>query len=101
MTARVVVMMTPADKRSLEERARAAGLTPSEFCRRAVANYDPRIDEAVLDAVLAEFEANNRAMSASLREANDRLDATLAAIDARRTAQAAELVALRAEYAAA
>ncbi len=101
MTARVVVMMTPSEKRGLEERARAAGFTPSEFSRRALDQYDPEIDEPMLDAFLTEFEANNRAMAAKLRAANDRLDAMLAAIDARRAARDAELQALRAEYAGA
>lgn len=101
MTARVVVMMTPTEKRRFEERARAAGFTPSEFCRRALDQYDPEVDAGMLDAFLTEFEANNRAMAEKLRATNDRLDATLAAIDLRRTAREAELQALRAACAAA
>jgi len=100
MTSRLVVMMTSADKRSLEERARASGLTPSEFARRAIEQYEPRVDDRVLDAFLTEFEANNRTMAAKLRATNDRLDATLAAIDARHASREAELQALRAKYAA-
>ena len=101
MSARLVVMVTPADKRALEGRARAAGLTPSEFCRRAVDCYEPQADEQMLEALLKEFEANNRAMSEKLRATNDRLNATFAEIDARRATREAELQALRAEYAAA
>ena len=101
MTARVVVMMTPDEKRALEARARAADMTPSEFCRRAVDRFDPQADDGVLEAFLTEFEANNRAMAAKLRATNDRLDATLAEIDARRAARDAELQAWRAECAGA
>lgn len=99
MSARLVVMMTPADRRAREGRARA-GLTPSEFCRRAVGHYEAQADEQMPEALLTEFEANDCVMSDKLRAANDRLDATFAAIDARRATREAELVALRDEYAA-
>jgi len=100
MTARMVVMMTPANKRELERRAREVGLTPSEFMRRASESYDPSADEALLEAFLVEFEANNRAMSTKLRETADQIEATLAKMDARKAEQEAELTALRGEMAA-
>lgn len=39
-TARLVVRMTPEEKNTLDQRARRAGLTTSEFVRRRVADDD-------------------------------------------------------------
>ena len=75
-------------------------MTPSEFCRLAVDRFDPEVDEAILETFLAEFAANNRAMSQKLRDTSDRLDATLAKIDAKQQEGEAEIARLRAEYAA-
>ncbi len=41
MTSRMVVMMTPDDKRAIEARARTQGMTPSELIRRAARDYTP------------------------------------------------------------
>jgi len=101
MTARVVVMMTPDEKRALEGRARALDMTPSEFVRRVSRSRDSGVDEGLLDAIVTQMEANTAAMRKSINGACDRLDATFAAIDARRAAQDAALAALRAEHAAA
>ena len=98
MTARVVMMMTPDEKRGLEERARLLAMTPSEFVRRVSRSGEPQVDEKLLETFLTEFAANNRSMAEKLRAANDRLDATLAKIDARRATREAELQALRTEY---
>ena len=89
MTARLVVMMTPADKRALEARARAADLTPSEFVRRASESFDPRVDESLLESFLSEFEAGNLAMAEQLKATNDRVEATIAEMHALRAAHQA------------
>ena len=78
MTARVVVMMTPEEKRTLEARAREFRMSASDFVRRASDSYDPRVDEAFFDAFLTQFEANNREMCEMLKATNDRIDATRA-----------------------
>lgn len=87
MTARMVVMMTPVDKRAVEDRARALDLTPSELIRRASQAYDPGNDDAMLEAFVEEFAANNEAMHQTLSAALDRLDAKLAEVDAIRAAR--------------
>ncbi|MGL4542422.1 MAG: hypothetical protein ACRCUI_07930, partial [Polymorphobacter sp.] len=86
MTARMVVMMTPEDKRALEERARAFDMTPSELVRRASENFEPAIDEALLAKLVDEFAANNAAMHETLSAALDRFDATMAEMRALRAA---------------
>lgn len=89
MTARLVVMMTPTDKRALETRARAAGINPSEFVRRASDAYDPRVDDALLEAFLTELETSNREMAEMLAATNDRVDATITEMHALRAAHKA------------
>lgn len=89
MTARMVVMMTPEDKQALEARARAFDMTPSELVRRASENFEPAVDEALLDMLLAEFDANTAAMRASLNATIDRVDATLVEMRALRAAHEA------------
>ena len=101
MTARVVVMMTPDEKRALEERARLLGMTPSEFVRRVSRSGEPEVDDGLLEAIVSQMEANTAAMRRAINDTCDRVDATFAAIDARRVTQDAELAALRAECAAA
>lgn len=87
MTARMVVMMTPGDKRAVEDRARALDMTPSELIRRASQAYEPGNDDAMLEAFVEEFAANNQAMHQTLSAALDRLDAKLAEVDAIRAAR--------------
>ena len=75
MTARVVVMRTPEEKRTLEARAREFEMSASDFVRRASDSYDPRVDEAFFDAFLTQFEANNREMCEMLKDQrSDRCD---------------------------
>jgi hypothetical protein len=44
-TARLVVQMTPTEKRALEKRARQAGLTTSEFVRRRISDNEDDLEE--------------------------------------------------------
>ena len=60
MTSRLVVMMTPADKVAIEQRARALDLTTSELVRRAAQSYDETVtpdQEAMLETLADELEA--------------------------------------------
>lgn len=76
MSSRMVVMMTAEEKRAVEGRARARGLTPSEFIRRAARGYealDPA-DAGALDLLAEEIERTVAAMRVDLA----RIDADLA-----------------------
>ena len=64
---RINLLVSAAEKRELEDRARSAGLSVSEFLRRAGERYDPDIDWQELDTLAQEFE-----------RATDRLDGKLA-----------------------
>ena len=86
MTARMVVMMTPEEKRALEARARDLDMTSSELLRRASQSYEPMLDEALLAAIADQIEANNAAMQATLEATLARVDANIAKIDALRAA---------------
>lgn len=67
--ARVVTMMTPAEKARLETKARRARLSVAEFVRRSVDAYDP--DEIHEIEQLAELA---RAFRDSARRASDSVD---------------------------
>ena len=85
MTSRLVVMMTPADKRAIEARARALDLTTSELVRRAAASYDARVtpeEERMLEALADEFEAAVADIRTTLKATNERLDAHFAEMEA-------------------
>jgi len=76
MSSRLVVMMTPEDKRAIEARARAQGVTPSELVRRATRDFrppDPALATA-LDALAAEVERTVAAMRTDIA----RIDGDLA-----------------------
>ena len=87
MASRLVVMMTPADKRAVEARARGAGLSPSEFVRRAARDYVPTdpAEASALDLLADEIEATVTAMRSEM-----------ACLDAEMTAHRAEMARLRA-----
>lgn len=70
---RLVVLVSPREKRAIEQGAREAGMSLSDFVRTAAQNYvEPTDDEkALLYELIAEMKA-----------ANDRSDATLARLEA-------------------
>ncbi len=68
MTARQVVLMTPAEKRAIAKRARDHGRTPSEWIRLAASEYevgDP-LEEAALNMLADEIEITVKAMHESI-----------------------------------
>ncbi len=85
MTSRMVVMMSPDDKRAIETRARALDITPSELVRRAAAGYEPGALE--IEAMAAELEAHAQAMRAALGDAVAHAEGRLAEIAALRAAR--------------
>lgn len=89
MTSRLVVMMTPADKVAIEQRARALDLTTSELVRRAAQSYDETVtpdQEAMLETLADELEAAVVSMRHDLQEANRKLDTHFAEMAALRAA---------------
>ena len=54
---RINLLVTPEEKASIEARAAALNLSTSEMVRRAVASYDPEIDEGELQALADELRA--------------------------------------------
>ncbi|NYZ19683.1 plasmid mobilization protein [Azospirillum oleiclasticum] len=81
-TARLVVLMTPEEKRRLERRAKSAGVSTAEFVRRRITDDDlaehRQEVESLLDAlsaaepgILARLDAalaETEALTAALRE---------------------------------
>lgn len=89
MTSRLVVMMTPRDKKAIEARARALDMTTSELVRRAAASYDEHItpeEERMLEALTDEFVAVVADIREDLRRANERSEAHFAEMAAIRAA---------------
>ncbi len=86
-TERVTVLMTPAEKSALEERAKSAGVSVGEYVRRSVDSFDPEEAEelAQLAALAVELHRSNSAASSALARALAAIDATRAQL-ARRDA---------------
>ena len=76
MNARLVVMMTPAEKRAIESRARTLDLSTSELVRRAAQSYEevsPE-QEKMLEALAGELEEAVVSMRHDLKQASDAMD---------------------------
>ena len=99
MTARMVVMMTPQDKRAIEQRARTQKLTPSELMRRAAHDYDPVPDEEALTLIAETVEQAAANMARNLDEAITYSRQRMAEIDAIRAEHEANMARLRHERA--
>lgn len=76
-TARVVTLMTPAEKARLESKARRARLSVGEFVRRSVDAYDP--DEIEQLEQLAELARAFRESAERASSAVDRANASVRA----------------------
>ncbi len=77
---RLVVLVSPTEKRAIEARARSAKLSLSDFVRASAQNYEgPTEAEKVMLADLLH----------RIDESDARIDATFARIDAMRTGEAA------------
>jgi hypothetical protein len=95
-TERVNLLVTPEEKAALEAKAAALNLSTSEMVRRAVASYDPELDESELQALADELSsvvaATEESLDTALRQL-DALGAFLADKASLRTAARAELEA--------
>mgnify|MGYP000612107775 CR=1 FL=1 len=64
-TARVPVLMTPAEKKRVVANAKKAGMTTGEYMRKAAEGYRPDNEEKELDAMIDQMnQATERASSA-------------------------------------
>lgn len=77
-TERVVILMTPAEKRRLEMKARRLGASAAEVVRRSVKAYDPSADDREVKALLARFAEAHRSALAALDRAESELAETRA-----------------------
>jgi hypothetical protein len=85
-TARVVVLMSPAEKANIETRAAALGRSTGEYMRRAAEVYEVGSEEeaAELAAFLPVFNALHAKTLDSLDRAERKLDETLSRLEAER-----------------
>lgn len=99
-TERVVVLMTPSEKRAIAERARAAGLSVGEYMRLA-AEFETLTpgEQAELDTLAKELRAATERTRATL----ERLEATASRVideDALRARYRAEFDAMNIDWGA-
>jgi hypothetical protein len=75
---RVVILMTPQEKRRLELRARQASASVGEFVRRSIDAFDPEDDARMeeIEALLAVLQRSNQEALAALADAERELQAT-------------------------
>ena len=71
--SRLVVMMTPTEKRAIEARARTMSLTTSEFIRRAAHDYDEvdPTERVALELLADELEKTVVSMRNSFQRARE------------------------------
>jgi hypothetical protein len=79
-TARLVVQMTPAEKRSLDERANRDGLSTSEFVRRRISEDGIEENRQEIESLLAVLEASSPTILRSLEDAIAQANSLNAAI---------------------
>ncbi|MCC7048424.1 MAG: hypothetical protein IT562_17040 [Alphaproteobacteria bacterium] len=77
-TERVVVLMTPAEKRALERKAKATQLSAGELVRRSVEAFDPRLADRTVLALLDSFAASHEAAATALESAEREMAETRA-----------------------
>jgi len=65
-TARIPVLVTPAQKAMITRKARRAKLTVGEFVRQAAEAYEPGDDDAVLAALIERVQRSTAEASAAL-----------------------------------
>jgi hypothetical protein len=81
-TARLVVQMTPEEKDTLDQRARRAGLTTSEFVRRRIADDDLEEHREEIEAFLTAIETTGPSILKKLDSAISTTTSMTAAIEA-------------------
>jgi uncharacterized protein (DUF1778 family) len=70
-TERIVVQVTPSQKKSIASTAKRMGLNVSELMRRAVEGFAPLEDERQFEALLERVGRSTREASAAIDDALD------------------------------
>jgi hypothetical protein len=85
-TQRLIVPISPAEKRAVSKKASARGLSMAEFARRALLRYDPTgerdAEEAQLRALVGTFRQVHAETLAQLDRTDAALDAAIARLEA-------------------
>ena len=84
-TERVVVLMTPAEKRALEKKAKRLGASAAELVRRSVDAFDPTMDAQEITALLDVLAESHKSTLAALDRAEREIAATRAYFSAKQT----------------
>ena len=77
-TERLVILVTPGQKRALAVRAKALDLSVAELVRRSAEGLRPGVDEQVLSSLAVELQRSVRESRLALRAALAETQATLA-----------------------
>lgn len=88
-TERLVILVTPEQKRALAVRAKALDLSVAELVRRSAEGLRPGADEQVLSSLADELQRSVRESRAALRAALAETQATLAQLGRGRRARRA------------
>ena len=75
-TERVVVLMTRAEKRAMEAKAKRMGASAAELVRRSVEAFDPAAETEEVTALLEVLAASHKSTLATLARAERELAAT-------------------------
>jgi len=76
-TERLVVLLTPEQKRVIVGRAKSLNLSAGEVIRRSVESYRPNEEEALLEALAGELERSVRETRKALGSARAEVRQTL------------------------
>jgi hypothetical protein len=76
-TARLIVPISPADKKLVEKRASQHAMSMAEFARRAMLDYDPDHDRSAQETELRALIAAHEVAFARMAEQLDRADAAV------------------------
>jgi len=86
-TERLVILVTPEEKRALADRAKALDVSVAELLRRSARGPGSGADEATLAVLANELQKAVRESRAALRAALAEAEATLSQISGRRKAR--------------
>ncbi len=86
---RIVVLVTPQQKRAIVSRAKARRLSMGEMVRRSVEAYDSDEDKLLLDKLIEQVRKSTVEARRALAEAEAEVKKTLAYFAARRSKKAA------------
>jgi uncharacterized protein (DUF1778 family) len=68
-TERIVVQVTPTQKKAISSTAKRLGLNVSELMRQAAQGFQPKSEDADLDALIERINQSTREANAALDEA--------------------------------